>query len=143
MEPRIVTGYIGPMHEHDMHHHRQAREAHAVHMHDLKGWRVGRLNPEEMVRLAFDIVQRKVLTSHEVVPFDEFPSVFPGAIKALGEMSAEAVKEIGVVYEYLDKAVGKASNGQPAFLSAGYLHREDWERVRELALSEVLRQERV
>lgn len=142
-EPRIITGYIGPMHEHEMHHHRRARDAHAKHVHDLKSWRVKRLTPSEMVRLALAIVNREILTSHEVVPFDEFPAVFPAAIEALGQMSVDAVKEIGVVFEYVANAAGKARNGQPTFLTAHYLHREDWEHVRGLAAAEVLRQERV
>jgi hypothetical protein len=129
----IVTGYIGPMRFEDM---RLARRVVGP-----TDWRVQRLTYEALVRFVVDMVDGKILTAQQVVPFDDVGCVFP-TLSFLHEISVDARREIGTFFEYCDRAAGTARNGQPSFQSVQFIHREDWFLARDMIAAEVLRRER-
>lgn len=53
---------------------------------------------------------------------------------------AKKYQKVGVIYEYMDRAVSSV-NGQPCFLSARILSRSDWDKVRPVISRELERRE--
>lgn len=108
----------------------------------VSDWRVQRMTSAELVRFVADVVDRRILLAQEVVPFDDVGCVFP-ALGFLHEISADARREIGTVYEYRDRANGTARNGQPSFPTVRFIHNEDWLRARDMIAAEIVRRERL
>lgn len=52
-------------------------------------------------------------------------------------------RQIGVIYEWMDKALPRSVNGCPTFGSCHILHREDWERAKEAIRREQERRESI
>lgn len=132
----IVQGHIGPMHFRDIRWGALARRVEGP-----TDWRVQRLTEQELIDFVRDVVDGKVLLAQQVQPFDDVGCVFP-TLSFLHEISADARREIGTVYEYRDRACGTARNGQPSFQSVQFIHREDWLQARDMIAAEVLRRER-
>jgi hypothetical protein len=83
----------------------------------------------ELKQLAIDLVEGKVFTSNHLCAEgreDMISSIFmPLALGALSGMPEEELKQLGMVYEYLDKAGPIAVNGFPTFMSCGLLTLND------------------
>lgn len=57
-------------------------------------------------------------------------SVFmPIAFGCFAEWSEEEMKQIGEIYEYMDKAGPRSIDGFPSFFSMQMIHVEDWNRA--------------
>lgn len=128
----IVNGYIGPMKLEDMRWRRK----------DPRDWRVERMSAVELVRFVTAVVDDKIFLAQQVHPFQDVDCVFP-AIAFLLEVTPDARREIGTFYEFLELSTGHSRNGQPCFTTVRFLHREDWQRARDMIAAEVLRRERL
>lgn len=111
-------------------------------------WSVGALKPQsidnisesQLSTLAKDIAMGKVFTSDHVPPNQMqnlLSMIFmPIALGALSDLSDAAKKDIGFIYEYLDKAGPRSINGFPIFFSCAYVNIHDrkliWEKVSQI-----------
>lgn len=59
------------------------------------------------------------------------------------EVMATWLRDLGVVWEYYDKAGPRGINGYPCFFSCHLMHREDWERARRAADKEHERRKQI
>lgn len=85
-----------------------------------------RKTPEELSKLITDIVDNKVLTSGQV-PQNLLSIVFmPIALGVFADLSLDEISQVGLIYEYYDKAGPRSVNGFPTFMAAKMLHVEDW-----------------
>jgi hypothetical protein len=76
------------------------------------------MTDQELRLLAADIYEGRVFTDRQVEDSSDLPMVFmPIALGAFAEMTEEEFKQIGLIYEYLDKAGPRAINGLPSFFS--------------------------
>jgi len=112
---------------------------------DMTGdWAVGAFKPKsipslsekELSQLAKDIATNLVFTSDHVRR-EEWDNILgmvfmPIALGAFSDMTEEAKKDIGMVYEYYDKAGPRSINGYPIFFSFRILNVKDrlivWEK---------------
>jgi len=93
--------------------------------------------PEELSQIARDIVKRQVFTDRHVRSMDDLSLVFMviplGAFK---DCAKEYVEDVGMIFEYMDKAGPRSINGYPMFLSMQILSKHDakivWEKVTKL-----------
>lgn len=109
-------------------------------------WAVGALKPTKiedrpaayLTQLAKDIVGNLVFTDRHIREYD-FPTVFgmifmPVMLGAFADTTQEYRDDIGMIYEYIDKAGPRSINGYPIFFSMCYINKADaikvWEKVR-------------
>lgn len=91
------------------------------------------MKPEEIKQLATDIFLNKVFTSRHIAPQEAASTVgmvfIPLALGGLSNCSKSYIKDIGMMYEYLDKAGPRAINGYPIFTSVRLASLKDSEKV--------------
>lgn len=82
------------------------------------------MTEEEMGKLARDMAMEKVFTNLHVPEEDSgmLKSIF--MVAALGGLADVDAKQIGMIYEYLDRAGPRSVNGYPIFMSLRMVHRE-------------------
>lgn len=136
MEPRIVTGYIGPIRYQDLRLGALVRAADGP-----CDWRVQRLTQLELLGFVAAMVDGRIFCAEYVQPADDLYCVFPASAFLL-QISREARAEIGTLYEFRDRANGTARNGQPSFPTVQFIHREDWARAKDMIAAEMLRREK-
>jgi hypothetical protein len=89
---------------------------------------VTRLPAAELRKLAVDLRAGQVFTSAHV-PADQqdaLPMVFmPIALGGLRQLTKKELDDVGLIYEYLDKAGPRAINGFPSFFSMHFLNKDD------------------
>lgn len=108
-------------------------------------WAVGAFLPksipsrseEEISQLAKDIVANLVFTSDHVRRPNDLKLVFmPVILGAFSDMTEEAKKDIGMLYEYYKEASPRSVNGMPIFFSVRILNVKDrkavWEKVKKI-----------
>lgn len=84
----------------------------------------------EIKNLALDLISDKIFTHCHMDKEDDLPKVFmPIALGAFHGVDDEGLKDIGLIYEYMDKAGPRAINGSPSFMSMKYLSKTDTERL--------------
>lgn len=90
---------------------------------------------EELKQLAVDIVEGAVFSClHHMRDMSDLQMVFmPIALGAFSECTEEELKDVGMIYEYLDKAGPRSINGMPSFFSFAFLNRADTHKVCEMA----------
>lgn len=90
---------------------------------------------EELKKLAVDIVEGSVFSNlHHMKDMKDLEMVFmPIALGAFSEFTEEELKDVGLIYEYLDKAGPRSVNGMPSFFSFRFLSRTDTHKVCEIA----------
>lgn len=100
-----------------------------------KSWRklrcvgVGRKTDEELREFVFDFMAGRIFTSAQIPPSGRLELVFmPLVFGALHDWPEEDWADIGIIYEYLDKAGPRSVNGCPGFFSMRLMHVDDWER---------------
>jgi hypothetical protein len=84
---------------------------------------------EFLTQLAKDIAMNKVFTSDHIRR-EEWDNILgmvfmPIVLGAFSEFSEEARKDIGMVYEYYDKAGPRSINGYPIFFSFAMVNVKD------------------
>lgn len=96
---------------------------------DKKPAALPRLSDDELREFIDAFVSGRIFTSNHVPEGhgDLIAMVFMPI--AFGAVTPETAEEIGLVYEYLDKAGPRSINGMPIFFSCRLLHKKDWERA--------------
>lgn len=111
-------------------------------------WAVGAFKPksipsqseEALTQLAKDIAMNLVFTSDHIHR-NEWDNILgmvfmPIVLGAFSDYSEEARKDIGMIYEYYDKAGPRAINGYPIFFSFAIVNVKDrqfvWEKVEKI-----------
>lgn len=92
---------------------------------DIKPLRsVPLMTDEEMRKLARDMAMEKVFTNLHVPQEDShmLKSIF--MVAALGGLADVDPQQIGMLYEYLDRAGPRGINGYPMFMSLRMVHRD-------------------
>lgn len=88
---------------------------------------VPRMEPKDLYQLAEDIDQRKVFTDRHMESAPgrcSLPNVFMPLIFAR-DWVKKYHQDIGMIYEYMDKAGQTAINGMPIFQSMRIVHKDD------------------
>ena len=81
---------------------------------------------EELKQIAMDLYQGKIFTDRHLSKSEDAFLVF--TVLSLGgfsEFSDEDLEDIGLMFEYLDKAGPRSINGYPMFLSLRLLNQHD------------------
>lgn len=107
-------------------------------------WAVGALKPksidnkpiEFLTQLAKDIAMNLVFTDRHIRPGDDhhIGMIFmPICMGAFADTTPEYRQDVGLMYEYYDKAGPRSMNGYPLFFSFAYCSQHDakivWEKV--------------
>jgi hypothetical protein len=94
---------------------------------------IARMSEEDMLRFVLDWCDGRIFSDQHVqqrAPHrweETMALVFmPLAFGASANWTVEACSQLGIIYEYTDKALPRAINGMPCFLSMHVMHREDW-----------------
>lgn len=95
---------------------------------------------DELKEVARGLHAGQIFTDRHVAnPQSDMTMVFmPLALGALSECSKEDVEQIGMIYEWIDKAGPRSVNGMPCFMSFKLLHRDD--AVKVLKMYQALRE---
>jgi hypothetical protein len=115
-----------------------------------KSWRqlnqvgVPRMSDEQLRRFVVDFMGGRIFTSAQIRNDGDIPMVFmPLALGALHDWPREDWADIGIFYEYLDKAGPRSINGNPCFFSFRLMHVEDWKRCHVAIVREQERQQEI
>ncbi len=111
----------------------------------LPGIDIPRMEESQLREFVLGVVDGKIYTHHQVpnpvdVPRVFFPLLF-GALNGYNQESLET--RIGVLYEYMEKALPRGINGCPCFTSMRILHAEDWKRAHAAILAEYERRKNI
>jgi hypothetical protein len=86
---------------------------------------IPRMDPKKLDDFVRDCVEGRIFTSAQIEQPDMLNMVF--MVIALGGMSQISnPEEIGIAWEYMDKASPRGVNGYPCFFSCYFMHIEDW-----------------
>jgi hypothetical protein len=92
--------------------------------------KVPHLDREALKKFVLDFLDGRIFVSAEVREMSLLPNIFmPIAFGALAGFTEEDTKEVGLIWEYLDRAGPRAINGYPIFSSCRIMHRDDWEKA--------------
>jgi hypothetical protein len=87
---------------------------------------IPRIDYHQLAQLVTDLVAGRVFTSGQVSRVDELPLVFMTlSLGAYKDWPKEELNQIGLIYEYLDKAMPRSINGMPTFFSHRVVHALD------------------
>lgn len=87
---------------------------------------------EDLKKLAVDLYEGRIYTDRHLPANQTAGMVFmPLILGAFADWSDEEKKQVGMIYEYIDKALPRGVNGQPIFGSFRMLNRHDVEIVQE------------
>lgn len=92
-----------------------------------------RQSDEKLREFVDDYVSGRIFTTAHLHDSEAglIPTIFmPLGLGCFSKVQPDSLKQIGVIYEYLDKAGPRAINGKPMFFSFHMLHIDDWERVK-------------
>lgn len=78
---------------------------------------------EELNQLVKDLISGKVFTDRHLNSPSDMTSVF--MTLSFGGLTKEFIDEIGMIYEYLEKAGPLSVNDNPSFFSCTFLNKED------------------
>lgn len=88
------------------------------------------LSEEDLKTFVTDFLAGKIFTDRQVRNGPDIPMVFMVlALGGLEGLTKEQVDNIGLVYEYLDKAAPRSINGEPIFFSCRFLNVAQAERA--------------
>jgi hypothetical protein len=103
-----------------------------------------RLSDDDLREFIRDYLAGRIYTSAQIPEYEmrNLAMVFmPLALGALAEWSQAEFGQIGIFWEYLDKAGPRSINGMPGFFSFHMMHVEDWDRARKVIRREMRRSE--
>ena len=87
---------------------------------------VPRMPKSDLAKFVQDFVDGKLITDRHV-PQDLIGQIFmPLIFGCFEEYSDAEKKNLGIVYEYYDKAGPMGINGYPMFMSLHIMHKDDW-----------------
>jgi len=99
---------------------------------DREPFVVTRMTDDELREFVRAYLSGKLFTLAHISDHDaEMASkiFLPFLLGGFADMHPEALDQIGMVYEYLDQASPVSINGYPIFLSARFMHQDDWKRA--------------
>lgn len=84
----------------------------------------------DLKKIAVDLFEGKIYTDRHIPEGESLAMVFmPIALGAFQNTTEEEIKNIGLIYEYLDQAGPRSINGMPNFFSFKMLTRSETESV--------------
>lgn len=87
----------------------------------------------EVKQIAVDLFHGKIYCDRHLHSPDDMPRVFMiVGLGAFADHPKSYIESIGLVYEYLDKAMPRGINGQPMFMSLKLLNRSDTNKMFEI-----------
>jgi hypothetical protein len=98
---------------------------HSIKTEELK---IERRNDEELKELANDLVHGRIFCNLHLQGDDVkmLPKIFlPLSFGAISALSDEKQKQIGMLFEYVDKDVNEVDHAFPIFLTVQALHMDD------------------
>lgn len=105
------------------------------------GKRIPRMPRKDLAEFVMAFCDGKVYTSVHLHPNEVgnlIQMVFlPLAMGALANVPKSSVNDIGLVWEYIDRAGPRSINGHPMFFSCRLMHKLDWE----IAIKAIRREE--
>lgn len=87
---------------------------------------------DELKQLSMDLANGKIFTNRHLPEHDKtsLGMIFmPLVLGAFKDRDEEDIKDIGLIYEYYDKAGPRSINGYPSFFSFGFLDTNDCNRM--------------
>lgn len=76
---------------------------------------------EELREIAVGLYDGQIFSHKQVRPEEVGMTFMPILLGAFADKSKEELEDIGLIYEYLDKAAPRCINGNPIFYSCRYL----------------------
>lgn len=105
---------------------------------------VPRMTDEQLKEFVLGLCDGKLLTSAQVRQPDLIPMIFlPVAFGVFNGWSKEEIENIGVLWEWNDRAGLRGINGYPIFSSLRMMHKEDWKRAVDAHEREMKRREEI
>lgn len=83
------------------------------------------MTDKELKQLAIDLAEGKIFTSLQIEKEDIAKVFLALLLGAFADKTEDEMKDIGILYEYMDKAAPRSINGLPCFFSFHYLGIDD------------------
>lgn len=90
---------------------------------------IPRMDDDEIREFVRDLEGGHVFTSDHVKREEDIPRVFMPLLMGAAAQFEDVIDDVGVLYEYTDKAGPRAVNGMPMFMSFSLMHKDDWKIV--------------
>lgn len=101
-----------------------------------------RMTDDQLREFVLGVVDGRIFTDRQAR--DPGMVFYPILFGAFSGYNQESVKNrLGCVYEYVDKALPRAVNGQPCFMSMRIMHIDDWKRASAAITAEVERRKTI
>jgi len=105
-----------------------------------------KLTDDKLREFIDDFVSNRIFTTAHLrdSQADMIPNIFlPLALGCFSKTQPESLDQIGVIYEYYEKASPRSINGLPIFFSFHMLHIDDWERAKPAIEKEMERRKNI
>lgn len=104
-----------------------------------------RMAPSELKKFVLDFLAGRIFTSAQMRDTNLISIVFmPLGLGALSNFSDEALKDVGIVWAYMDEVMGNRSiNGYSFFHTCRFMHKDDWAKATAALAREAARQEEI
>jgi hypothetical protein len=91
---------------------------------------IPRLSEEALRKFVLEFLGGAIYTSADIRRAEDIAIVFlPVALGLFEGCTKEELSQVGVIWEYLSKAMPRSINGMPIFSSCHLMHLEDWKRA--------------
>ena len=104
---------------------------------------IPRMTDDQLREFVLGVVDGRIFTDRQARndPFMVFFPLIWGPFEAYNQESVK--NRLGCIYEYVDKALPRAVNGQPCFMSMRIMHIDDWNRASAAITAEVERRKTI
>jgi len=104
---------------------------------------IPRMTDDQLREFVLGVVDGRIFTDRQARN-DPFMVFFPPIWSPFAGYNQESMKNrLGCIYEYVDKALPRAINGQPCFMSMRVMHIDDWKRASAAITAEVERRKTI
>lgn len=101
------------------------------------GLQLTRLSDDELRKFVREYLAGEIYTSDNVRNQNDITLVFlPAAMGAFSQYNPDSLNDIGILWEYMNKALPRGINGMPMFMSLHVMHRLDWAKARKMIVRE-------
>jgi hypothetical protein len=97
-----------------------------------KALKLPRMSDQDLRKFVDDFVSNRIFTSAQLNDSNVnlLPMIFmPLGLGSLSNLQPDSLKQIGCVWEYIDKAGPRSINSMPMFITMNLMHIEDWKRA--------------
>lgn len=91
---------------------------------------IPRLSEEALRKFVLEFLGGAIYTSADLRRVENIGIVFLPVLGLFEGRTKEELSQVGVIWEYLSKAMPRSINGMPIFSSCHLMHIEDWKRAR-------------